>query len=207
MLPAKTPVRATVPALQPLLALGVEDGVFVIAAAPAELAQIEAFARVESEPMPRFVMTSAYLGAQPQASGQTIYTAFIPWPTAPVGRLLLGCVTANMRKPVFKVECLPYHRFAPQALLEIIRRFGGALLPALKAKLSPTHPLWRRLAPVRSAVIPAVKDVIADSIRNPGCPDSSMPGQAQHDNPFIAANDATTPTVRKTRARLKRIPQ
>jgi hypothetical protein len=207
MLLAKTPVQATAPALQPLLALGVEDGVFVIAAAPAELAQIEAFARVESEPMPRFVMGKAYLSPQPHASGQTTYTAFIPWPTAPAGPLLLGCVTANKRKPVFKVNCLPYHQFAPQALLEIIKRFGRALIPALKANLSPTHPLWQRLAPVRSAVIPAVKDVIADPIRNPGCPDSSMPGQARHDNPFIAANDAAVPTAHKTRARRKRISQ
>lgn len=176
MLPAQTPVPASAPALQPLLALGVEDGVFVIVAAPAEFAQIEAFARVESEPMPRLVMASAYLSAQAQTSGQTIYTAFIPWPTAPSGPLLLGCVTANKRKPVFKVDSLPYHRFAPQTLLEVIKRFGRVLLPALKAKLSPSHPLWQRLVPLLA-----------------------------HPKPK-AVNDATAPSARKTRVRRKRIP-
>lgn len=146
MLPVKTPVQATAPVLQPLLALGVEDGVFVIAAAPAAFDQVETLARVETEPLPRLVRASAWLSPQPQACGQTIYTAFIPWPTAPAGPLLLGCITTNRRKPVFMVDCLPYHQFAPQALLQIIKRFGRTLLPALKANLSPAHPLWQRLA-------------------------------------------------------------
>lgn len=134
-LKSKSPLAA----VQPLLALGVKDGVFVVVVAPKDFVEIKAFSRVESDPLPRFVASEGYFNAQHMEDGQIIYTAYIPWAGAHESLLQLGCTTVTRRKPLFQVSCLPYESFEPSALVALVKRFGRALLPAFKATLSEDH--------------------------------------------------------------------
>ena len=133
-------------ALNPLLALGTEAGVFVIVVAPSDVPTMQSFGRFDAEPLPRLVSKAGYLDALTMASGQTIYTAYIPCDSAPTGSLQLGCTTTTRRKPLFKVNCLPYQSFATEALLELLKRFGRALVPAFKAILPEDHVLRKNIS-------------------------------------------------------------
>jgi hypothetical protein len=130
-----------------MLALGVEEGVFVIVAAAPGFAAVQAFARYQAHPLPRFVANGGYLNAQALPSGQTVYTAYVPWPGVTAGQLQMGCITADKRKPVFQVNCIPYASFTPELLLELLQRFGRTLLPAFEATLGAEHGLRKLLTP------------------------------------------------------------
>jgi hypothetical protein len=141
----KSPTRVNPVGLTPLLALGVESGLFILVATPASFAPVNAFARFESEPIPRFVGVTNYLHAQSLPSGQSIYTAFIRTATPPVGLLQLGCVTDDQRKPVFQVDCQAYTSLDLAAMKSVIDRFGRALTPAFIAVLPADHVLCQNL--------------------------------------------------------------
>lgn len=153
----KTPTRVNPVGPTPLLALGVESGLFIVVAIPASFAAVKSFARFVSEPMPRFVGASIYLHAQSLSAGQSIYTAFLQTATPPSGLLHLGCVTDDQRKPVFQVDCQAYTSLDLVAMKSVIDRFGQALTPAFKAVLPAEHALCQNLEIPAVASPPSVE--------------------------------------------------
>ena len=134
--------------LQPLLSLGVAEGLFLIAAAGAKFEAVQAFARYEAEPLPRFISSAqGYFNAQASQAGPVVYTAFVPWPGVPTGALQLGCITASARKPLLTVNSLALADLKPEALAALLARFGRILLPAVLAVLPPAHALRQVLQP------------------------------------------------------------
>jgi hypothetical protein len=178
---------AQVQGLLTVLALSVDEGLFLIAAAAASFETVRAFARYESDPLPRFVSEGTYFAAQTTKGGPVIYTTFLPWPSAPAGPLQLGCITTSGRKPLLSVNSLAWAELQPDASTELLKRFGRALLPAAKAVLPERHELRLALEPVEppvKAVAPAKTTVLChfdgviDGLAHGWVHDTSQPGKA-----------------------------
>ena len=146
---------AELSALQPLLALGVPEGLFVVVAAGASAEPVRAFARYEPEPLPRFTGDGGYFQAQSTPAGLAVYTGFVTWPGVPAGALQLGCITASARKPVLSVNSVALADLQPQAMAALRGRFGRVLLPAALAALPPGHALCAALQPLQRPAVPA----------------------------------------------------
>lgn len=140
--------------LQPMLALGVDEGLFLIAAAGASLEAVQAFARYVAEPLPRFISEPGYFSAQATQAGPVVYTAFVPWPGVPAGTLQLGCITASARKPLLTVNTLALADLQPEARAALLARFGRVLLPAVLAVLPAAHLLRQMLQPAQPPAVP-----------------------------------------------------
>ncbi len=186
--PAPTAVVGDKPAepagLQPLLALGVAEGLFVIVAAGASFEPVRAFARYEPEPLPRFTGDGGYFDAQPTPAGPVVYTGFVPWPGVPAGALQLGCITASARKPLLDVNSVALADLQPPALAALLARFGRVLLPAVLAALPADHALCTVLKPVQRPAA-AVKttqrchfDGVIDGLAHGWVHDPAQPGKA-----------------------------
>jgi len=177
---------AQVEGLRMVLALSVAEGLFVIVAAAGSFETVRAFARYESDPLPRFVSEGTYFAAQTTKGGPVIYTTFLPWPSAPAGPLQLGCITTSGRKPLLSVNSLAWAELQPDASTELLKRFGRALLPAAKAVLPERHELRLALQPVKppvKAVAPANTTVLChfdgviDGLAHGWVHDTSQPGK------------------------------
>jgi hypothetical protein len=173
--------------LKPLLALGVAEGLFLIAAAGASREAVQAFARYEAEPLPRFITEPGYFTAQASQAGPVVYTAFVPWPGVPAGTLQLGCITASARKPLLTVNTLAYAALQPEALAALLARFGRVLLPAALAVLPAAHALRRALQPAEPKPVaqPAPQQTVRccfdgaiDGLAHGWVYDSAQPGKA-----------------------------
>jgi len=178
---------AQVEGLQAVLALSVAEGVFLIVAAAASFEGVRAFARYESDPVPRFVSEGTYLAAQKTRDGPVIYTTFVPWPSAPVGPLGLGCITTSGRKPVLSVKSLAWAELSSDASTAVLTRFGRALLPAAKAVLPERHGLRLALQPVQPPVQAVASeptsvlchfDAVVDGLAHGWVYDKRQPGKA-----------------------------
>lgn len=139
-------------ALQPLAALGVETGVFVIAAIPSTDAQLERFARFTEVPLPHLIPSTSndFISAQ-QLSGVSIYVAYVPWPDHPNGIVKMGAINADGKKILFEVNCLSWGRSDSRLMADLFKRYGNVLAPALKAALPSNHSLVLALTPRESA--------------------------------------------------------
>jgi tetratricopeptide (TPR) repeat protein len=173
--------------LQALLALSVAEGLFLIAAAGASLEAVQAFARYETEPLPRFVSEPGYFSAQATQAGPVVYTAFVPWPGVPAGALQLGCITASARKPLLTVNTLALADLQPEDRAALLARFGRVLLPAALAMLPATHALRQALQPAQPAAPQPVPsqttvrchfDGVIDGLAHGWVYDPAQPGKA-----------------------------
>ncbi len=155
---AATP--SAVPALKPLGALGVDEGVFVLLAVPAAFESVESVARYAEEPLPHLmsVAKGSWLKRQ-SVGGVAVYVSFVPWPQPPAGMVKLGCVTASGRKPVFGVECLRWGGAEPAHVAAMLKRYARLLVPAIGDVLPATHPLRRALAPAPAPAPASVRGV------------------------------------------------
>ena len=174
------PVEGT--GLKPVLALGIDEGLFLIVAASASFEVVKAFARYEPEPLPRFIAEPGYLNAQTTQAGPVVYTAFLPWPEVPAGALQLGCITASDRKPLLAVDCLAFSSLSPEAATALLTRFGRVLLPAVQAVLPESHVLRQALQPELRPVVPqaTVKcyfDGVVDGLAHGWIYDSAQAGK------------------------------
>ncbi|MEX8517119.1 MAG: hypothetical protein AB3X44_01215 [Leptothrix sp. (in: b-proteobacteria)] len=148
------PVDDNVAGLNPLFALGVEHGIFIVSLAESTFEEIKEFARYAAEPLPRLVMDQGgYFNALPVEGGSVIYTAYVPWPDVAAGALQVGCITASGRKPIFQINCLPYRGLKPDVLIALIKKFGRTLLPAFSAALPAEHILKKTLVERSTATV------------------------------------------------------
>ena len=170
--------------MQPLLALAVAEGLFVVVAAGATVEPLRAFARYQPEPLPRFMGGGGYFNAQTTPAGMVVYTGFVTWPGVPAGALQLGCVTASARKPVLAVNSVALADLQPQALVALRARFGRVLLPAALAALPASHALCTALQPLQrpAAAAPAAVrchfDGVIDGLAHGWVHDPAQPGKA-----------------------------
>ena len=175
---------AVLAGLQPLLALGVAEGLFVIVAARASLEPLRAFARYEAEPLPRFTGDGGYFNVLRSPAGSVVYTGFVPWPGVPAGAVQLGCITESERKPLLAVNSLSFADLPPQALATLRARFGRVLLPAALAALPASHPLCAPLQPGQLPAVPAQTavrchfDGAIDGLAHGWVYDPAQPGKA-----------------------------
>lgn len=188
---------AAVTGFQPLLALAVSEGLFVVVAAGASMEPLRAFARYEAEPLPRFSSDGAYFNAQTTPAGPVVYTGFVTWPGVPAGALQLGCITASARKPLLSVNSVALADLQPQALAALRTRFGRVLLPAAVAVLPASHVLCAALqtpqrpaAPARAAVrchFDGVIDGLAHGwVHDPAQPDRAFMVEVLHQGDVVA---------------------
>ena len=169
--------------LKPLLALSVDEGLFLIVAASASLDEVQSFARFEAEPLPRFVSQSSYFTAQRTKTGPIVYTAFLPWIAAKAGALQLGCITVSGRKPLFSVNSLAYKDLRSDTVAELRTRFGRILLSAVDSILPATHPFRKDLQPELKAVAPksrvqCVLDGVIEGLAHGWAYDPGQPAKA-----------------------------
>ena len=174
------PAQPNPAALKPLLALGVAEGLFLIAAASAALEPVQAFARYQAEPLPRLITEPGYFNAQRTNAGPVVYTAFMPWPGVPAGALQLGCITASGRKPLFSVDSLAFGALQPDGLAALRKRFGSALLPVVQTVLPAGHALRLALQPppVKPATAQCHFEGVVDGRVQGWAYDSAQPGKA-----------------------------
>ena len=175
---------AVLAGLQPLLALAVAEGLFVVAAAAATVEPVRAFARYEPEPLPRFTADGGYFDAQTTPAGALVYTGFVNWPGVPAGELQLGCITASARKPLLVVNSVALADMQPQALAALRAGFGRVLLPAAVASLPANHLLCTAMQAIQRPAAPAQAavrchlDGVVDGLAHGWVYDPAQPGRA-----------------------------
>lgn len=146
-LPAPEPKRISI-----LTTLGVENGIFIVFATKASHEKISKIFRAADYSKLRVSENKAdsWLASE-QLSAATIYTAFIPFPFEPKGRIKLGVLTENTQTLTFEIDCIPWRECEPADLDDKFRKYGRALARAFAPALSEGHPLSEIFNQVTSA--------------------------------------------------------
>ncbi|MDH4390032.1 MAG: exostosin family protein [Aquabacterium sp.] len=136
------------PGLTVLLGLGVESGLFLVAAAPKATAAVRGFQRPGPEPLADRANVDGSFQALRSPAGAVVYTAYLPLPDGMTRstQLQLACVTENGDQALLAVDCVACLGLSPAELAALVRPFVRVLRPAVQAVLDASHPLSLALA-------------------------------------------------------------
>lgn len=143
----QTSVLNTKGQIQPLVALSVEHGVFLVVSAMPDVEIIRTFARFLETPAPHLISDKKNWLSAERLDGVQLYASYVsttePLPT---GALTFAAITDSDRRTFFQITCLPWRGENPSRVTELLKRYGRILEPGFAAILPYGHPLRQALS-------------------------------------------------------------